>query len=351
MKKGGLAMVLAAGMAAGSPPNGAVAQPVQPLPRHTGPVALDAPSVTIGNGVLTAKIYRVDARKGFYRGTRFDQAGVVGSLTISNSKGIGHDFYGPWFDRVSNEVHDFMFTPEGIVGGLDSAVSGPVEEFAPIGFDAAAAGGTFVKIGVGVLKKPDDAPYDHYRIYDIVDAGKRGFKSDKTSATFTQDIPGQYLYVKTLVLAGNQMRIEHELTNRMAAPIATTVYDHNFAKLSPGNADVAVTFPFAATANPAPDPALAKMDGSRFTHTRALKDAERVSTSFTGFGTGARDYDITAENVRTGAAVRVTADHLLVKVNYFSVRSIMAVEPYIAINLAPGQSMRWTYTYTYTAPR
>ena len=340
MKKGGLAMVLAAGLVAGS----AAAQPVQPLPRHTDPVPLDAPSVMIGNGVLAARIYRVDPAKGFYRGTRFDQAGVVGSLKMGT-----HDFYGPWFDRVSNEVHDFMFTPEGIVGGPDSAVSGPVEEFAPIGFDA--PGATFVRIGVGVLKKPDDAPYDHYRIYDIADAGKRSFKSDKTSATFTQDIPGQYLYVKTLVLAGNQMRIEHELTNRSAAPFATTVYDHNFAKLSPGNEDVMVTFPFAATANPAPDAALAKMDGKGFTHARALKDSERVSTSFTGFGSAASDYDIRVENVRTGAAIRVTADHPLVKVNYFSVRSIMAVEPYIAIALAPGQTMRWTYTYTYTAPR
>ncbi len=342
MKKGGWGMILAVSLAAGS----AAAQPVQPMPRQTDPVPLDAPSVTIGNGILTAKIYCVDAQKGFYRGTRFDQAGVVGSLTMG-----GHDFYGPWFDRVSVEVHDFMFTPEGIVGGPDSAVSGPVEEFAPIGFDAAKAGGTFVKIGVGVLKKPDDAPYDHYRIYDIADAGKRSFRSDKTSVTFTQDIPGQYLYVKTLVLAGNLMRIEHELTNRSTAPFATTVYDHNFARLSPGNEDVAVTFPFAATANPAPDAALAKMDGKRFTHARALKDSERVSTSFTGFGSAVSDYDIRVENVRTGAAIRVAADHPLVKVNYFSVRSIMAVEPYIAINLAPGQTMRWTYTYTYTAPR
>jgi len=208
-----------------------------------------------------------------------------------------------------------------------------------------------VKIGVGVLKKPNDAPYDHYRIYDIVDAGKRGFKSDKTSATFTQDIPGQYLYVKTLMLAGNQMRIEHELTNHMVSHILTTVYDHNFAKLSPGNEDVSVTFPFAATASPLPDAALAKMDGKRFTHARAMKDSERVSTSFTGFSGSASDYDIKVENTKTGAAIRVTADHPLVKVNYFSVRSIMAVEPYVAINLAPGQTMRWTYTYTYTAPR
>jgi hypothetical protein len=29
----------------------------------------------------------------------------------------------------------------------------------------------------------------------------------------------------------------------------------------------------------------------------------------------------------------------------------MAVEPYIAIDLKPGATKRWTYTYTYDGPR
>jgi hypothetical protein len=325
----------------------ASAEPVQPLPSHTAPVPLDAPAILIRNGSIAAKIYRIDSGNGFYRGTRFDQAGVVGSLTLG-----GQEFYGPWFDRVSPDVMDYMFTPEGIVGGPDSAVSGPVEEFAPIGFDDAAPGGTFLKIGVGLLRKPDGNPYDHYRLYDIVDAGKRDMRHTGSSVTFTQDIKNTVRYTKTLRLVPGkpQMRIEHVLTNTGATPITTTVYDHNFLKLSPGNEDVAVSLPFAITPDLAPDPNLMRIDGNRFAYVRPLRDKDAASFHITGFGGTSRDYDIKVENARTGAGMRVTADQPLSKMNVWSIRSVMAVEPYIDIVLAPGATKRWVYTYTYKSP-
>jgi hypothetical protein len=64
-----------------------------------------------------------------------------------------------------------------IVAGPCSAITGPVEEFTPaVGFDEAKPGGTFLKIGVGVLRKPDDAAHSAYRLYEIVDGGKWSVK-------------------------------------------------------------------------------------------------------------------------------------------------------------------------------
>jgi hypothetical protein len=324
------------------------AEPVQPLPQHTAPLPLDAPSARIGNGLITARVYLPDAQNGFYRGTRFDQTGVIGSLVVD-----GQNFYGPWFDRVSPEVMDFAFTPEGIVGGPDSAISGPVEEFAPVGFEDAPAGGSFLKIGVGRLRKPDAKPYDHYRLYDIVDAGLRSTLTAKDSITFVQDLSGGYRYVKTLrLLPGKpQMTIEHILTNRSGKTIATTVYDHNFLPLSPGNRDIVANFPFAITPDAKPDLALVRIEGNRFAYRRALTGKESVSFHVGGFGNDKKDYDIRVGNARTGAGVRVTADQPLAKINVWSIRSVMAVEPYIAIDLKPGATKRWTYTYTYDGPR
>ncbi|HEX4370827.1 MAG TPA: hypothetical protein VH019_05730 [Rhizomicrobium sp.] len=322
------------------------AQPVQPLPRHTAPVPLDAPSVTIGNGTIQARIYLPDPGRGFYRGTRFDQSGVIGSLTVGQQ-----DFYGPWFDRVSPEIMDYAFTPEGVVGGPDSAISGPVEEFAPVGFDQARPGGTFIKIGVGLLKKPDDAPYNHYRIYDIADAGIRKVGHDASSITFTQDVAGAFRYQKIIRLTPGraEMRIEHVLTNGGNAQLTTTVYDHNFLKLSPGNADVAVTLPFPVTPDKAPDPALVRIDGNRIAFQRPLADKEVVSFLIQGYGASPSDYDIRVDDTKTGAGMRVTGDNPLVKLNLWSIRTAMAVEPTIAIDLAPGASKHWTYVYTYKA--
>jgi len=334
--------------AALSIPFGACAEPAQPLPRHTAPLPLDAPSAQIGNELITAKIYLPDAQKGFYRGTRFDQAGVIGSLTFE-----GQNFYRPWFDRVSSEVMDYMFTPEGIVGGPDSAISGPVEEFAPVGFDEAPAGGSFLKIGVGRLKKPDAKTYDHYRIYDIADAGLRSILTAKDTITFVQDVKGGYRYTKTLrLIAGKpQLAIEHVLTNKSGKTISTTVYDHNFLPLSPGNRDIVARFPFAIIPDTRPDPALVRIEGDHFAYQRALTGKESVSFHISGFGESPKDYDIRVENAQTGAGMRVTADQPLTKINVWSIRSVMAVEPYIAIDLKSGATKRWTYLYTYNGPK
>jgi hypothetical protein len=338
-------LLVVAGLA-GLLSHAAMAQPVQPLPMQTAPVPLDAPSVHISNGLLDAKVYLIDPANGFYRGTRFDQSGVIGSLTLGQQ-----NFYGPWFDRISSQVMDFAFTPDGIVGGPDSAISGPVDEFAPVDFEEAPPGGTFVKIGVGLLRKPDAKPYDHYRIYDIADAGKRQVRTTGTSVAFVQEIAGSIRYTKTLRLVPGrpEMRIEHVLTNIGAKAIATSVYDHNFLTLSPGNADIAVTLPFTIVPDKMPDTSLVRIDGKTFAYLRPLTDNQSVSFHITGFGNTSRDYDFSVANRRSGAGVRITADQALTKLNIWSIRSVMAVEPYIDIELPPGATKRWTYTYRYQA--
>ena len=324
-----------------------MAQPAQPLPKHTEPVPLNAPSLQITNGLIAAKIYVPDFQKGFYRGTRFDQSGVIGSLILGKQ-----DFYGPWFDRVSSEVADFAYTPEGIVGGPDSAISGPVDEFAPIGFDQAKPGETFIKIGVGLLKKPDAAPYDHYHLYEIADAGVRSVLNGKDSVTFTQDVTGAYRYVKTLRLVPGkpELVIAHELTNKSGTAFVTTAYDHNFLKLSPGNENVVVRFPFTPKPDKKPDAGMAKIDGKRILYVRSLKDKDVVSFLIKGYGKNARDYDFHVDNTKTGAGVRVVGDQPLVKLNLWSIRTVMAVEPYVGLEVPPGATRRWSYTYTYKAP-
>ncbi|MGZ5922469.1 MAG: hypothetical protein ACXWLT_11950, partial [Rhizomicrobium sp.] len=81
-----------------------------------------------------------------------------------------------------------------------------------------------------------------------------------------------------------------------------------------------------------------------------LKDKDTVSFHIAGFGTTSRDYDIQVGNAKTGAGMRVTADQPLSRLNVWSIRSVMAVEPYIDIVLPPGTTKRWVYTYRYTAP-
>src|SRR5690242_3408215 len=111
------------------------------------------PEAEIANREIRVRLPLPDMAKGFYRGIRFDPSGAIASLTYR-----GHTFYGPWFDSVDPSVRDFVYRDGKIVAGTNSAMMGPVEEFQkPIGFDE--PGGTFLKVGVGILRKSGDAKY------------------------------------------------------------------------------------------------------------------------------------------------------------------------------------------------
>ena len=116
-----------------------------------------APTATISNGRLRASISLPDPKTGYYRGTRFDWSGVISSLTWQ-----GHEYLGQWFERYEPTIHD--------------AITGPVEEFltgdGALGYAEAPAGGTFVRIGVGVLRKPaGETALQRFGRYEIVDPG------------------------------------------------------------------------------------------------------------------------------------------------------------------------------------
>ena len=117
-----------------------------------------APAADISNGQLRARLWLPDPEKGFYRGTRFDWSGSIANLSYQ-----GHTYFGAWFVRYDPAVHDVAWIPgnNGYAAGKASADVGPVEEFtgpgnsAP-GYDEAKPGGTFLRIGVGALRKPLD---------------------------------------------------------------------------------------------------------------------------------------------------------------------------------------------------
>jgi hypothetical protein len=330
----------------------AVAQPAQPVPTVSSPVSAllaSAPHIDISNGLVTARITPPDLTRGFYRGTRFDQAGVVTSLTLN-----GREFYGPWFDRTAPEVLDYAYDANGaVVAGPDSAISGPVEEFAPLDF--APTPGLFVKIGVGALRQPDTQPYDHYRHYEIADGGKWTIAATADSITFTQVLTSgetAYRYEKILRLVPGkpELVIEHRLRNTGTTPIDTTVYDHNFTRLVPGNATTEITFAFPVMPVTNPPADLLRVQGQSLAYLRPIASRERVSFLVTGYDATAADYNIALCDRATGAGVTIKGDQPVTRLNIFALDKVQAVEPTIALKLAPGQEKTWRYTYTFAAP-
>ena len=93
-----------------------------------------------------------------------------------------------------------------------------------------------------------------------------------------------------------------------------------------------------------PRDSLMRIWDNTLTWLRPMKPKERISFPVTGFGRAAQDYDFRVTDTSTGAGVHVTGDQPLTRVNIFSIDKVQSVEPYIAIDLAPGQEKRWTYS-------
>lgn len=325
------------------------------------PLAMEAqtypgsyPSTVISNGELRAKIYLPDAAKGFYRGTRFDWAGAFARLEYK-----GHEYYGPFFEKFDPAVSDVEIG-DPIKAGINSASSGPVEEFVSgpdgtvLGYNEAKPGEAFCKIGVGSLRRIDNAPYSSYVNYPILNGGKRSQNSGPDWIEFTQELEcGSgygYAYTKTIRLHANEpvMTIEDRLVNTGKKPIETQVYDHNFLTIDhrPTGPDVSIRFPFS----PVPNSSLGKLaevQGKQLVFPKDLQGSDTFYADFKGFGKTAEDYEITVENHKTGAGVVIRGDQPLVYVGVWAVRTVVAPEPYIAIKIAVGQEFRWKYTYRF----
>ena len=310
------------------------------------------PSVQISNGSIAATIYLPDATDGYYRGTRFDWAGVIGRLEYR-----GHTYYAPWFNKMDPSVRDFTNDGVEIVAGPHTAITGPAEEFSVLGFAEAPAVGAFVKIGVGALRKPtDDAAYSAYRAYDFVNPGKRTVASRPDGVEFTHELPDTgsgyaYHYTKSVRLAAGrpEMVITHRLVNRGTKAITGTVYNHNFLALDgqiPGP-DVSISAPFDLKTDKPLDPAVATITGREFRYAAPISDKGRVSAQFQGFGPTAADYHFKIENRKIGAGVEMIGNQPLNRLALWSIRTVLALEPFLAFDIAPGAEYTWEYTYRY----
>jgi hypothetical protein len=323
------------------------------------PVALrlqSSPSVAISNGLIDATIAVPDATTGFYRGTRFDWSGMITKLCHG-----GQQFYGPWFDRISPSVRDYGYDGDALVASTASAATGPTEEFDaiedPLGFDAAKPGDSFVKIGIGALRRPDAAEYDHYRAYDFVDHGQWQWrKIGRRGLIMSQELADHgsgyaYRYIKRieLVAGAPRMIISHSLMNRGRLQIHSTVYDHNFLTLDnhPTVAGLTLELPFTIQSDaPAANAAIV---GNRLTLARTPGARESIAVAIRGYGPEAADNRIVMTSANKQAAVTVTGDKPLEKLELWSVQRVAAIEPFIRLDAAAGKTVQWRYVYDYRA--
>jgi len=284
-------------------------------------------------------LYMPDPICGYYRGTRFDWSGVVAALECA-----GHNYFGPWFERHDPMVHD--------------AITGPVEEFqtngAGLGYAEADAGGAFVRIGVGVVRKPEESAYRQFGTYEILDPGRWKCHHGRTDLEFVHELDGgsgyEYIYRKNVRLLDGRaiLVLEHSLKNTGCRPIETTQYNHNFFVIDglPSGPDFVVEFPFEVQAL-GDLKGLAEIRGRQLVYLQELRKGQSILTPLAGFGETAADYDITISNRRTGAGVRIKSDQPISKLVFWSIRTTLCPEPYVTFQLDPDREACWAIAYQF----
>jgi hypothetical protein len=294
------------------------------------------PQTDITNGLISATIYLPDAKTGYYQGTRFDWSGNMVSLEYS-----GHNYFGQWFTKYSPEIHD--------------VIMGPVEEFAPLDYSEIKPGGSFVKIGVGVVYKQDDLPYTFSRVYQLLNHGKWTVKKKPDQVLFIHDLADKtysYHYEKRAQLIKDkpELVLTHILKNTGTRTIETDVYDHNFFMIDkyPIGPGLIVRVPFNLKGEGVGFGEIAEIHDNQISFLRVIgKGEEAECYSLQGFGPTPDDYEIRIENKITGAGVKITCDQPLLKLAFWSCPTTLCPEPYIKIRVEPGKEFSWEIRYEF----
>jgi len=301
--------------------------------------AEEYPTAEISNDLIKISLYLPDHEKGYYRGTRFDWSGVISQVTYK-----GHTYFGEWKNSHDPTVHD--------------DIVGPVEEFrtdgTALGYKEAKPGEKFVKIGVGLLEKPDEANYNFAKSYKIIKPGTWSVKKDKDWIEFRQDFSDEngweYTYIKEIRITKDspEFTINHSLKNTGTKPIDTSQYNHNFFIMDndPIGKNYVLKFPFEVKIMRDLKGTMSS-EGKELVFNKDLDEGESLFTELEGFGKTAKDHEIIIENKKTKSGVKIVGDRPLFQFFFWTVKTTVCPEPYIDLKLEPGEKAKWKTTYLF----
>jgi len=334
----GFSLVLVGSLLSACSPSGAC-PPAAPATSGTR-AHTEFPEFVLEQGELQVLIYPPDPAIGHYRGPRFDWSGMVGAIRVGS-----HTFVQNWQKKHDPVVPD--------------AVNGPAEEFGietPLGYDSAAPGATFIKIGVGELRRINQEPYFFGEEYPVVRALPWRVQHNRTSAGFSQELPLTrgygYQYKKQLTLEpdGRTLSIQHWLKNTGIVPIITNHYAHNFLRLDGQMIGPSYRVTFDSPVSGEIQPArLVERTGNVVQVVAPLLARESLFGNLT-LEPSVDSFSFTVENTQVGSKVRISGDFGPEKFSIWALREVFCPEVFIKIQLPPGAEKIWTTRYEFIVP-
>ena len=268
-----------------------------------------------------------------YKGARFDWTGKLVSLKFQNMELAG-------VENPESENEDDLGKGFYNEFGIDYA----------LGFEEAAVGGWFHKIGIGLLKKKD-SPYHISKPYEIKPANFTVHKeADRLSIKCTSEIVNGYGYIlkKEFLLKDSGFTINYSLENTGTKAIVTDEYVHNFTAFNktPIGKSCTLKFPFQLqptkfeeTVNPEQKVNVGETD-------LKFKATPKVPFFFSNLS---GDASIKAQweliDLKTKIGIRETGRFKTDKVNVWGSQHVICPELFFKIALQPGASTAWSRDY------
>ncbi|MDP8245928.1 MAG: hypothetical protein P9L94_17735 [Candidatus Hinthialibacter antarcticus] len=300
------------------------------------PIAADYPQTTLSNDAMEMLIYLPDAENGYYRGSRFEWSGLIQQI-----KYAGHTYFGDWKSTHDPENHDDL-----------AGTASEFGMFTPLGYDDAKRGETFVKIGIGELQRINTSGYQFHTNYEVATAYDWTINSTSNSIEFIQESPGfkgwKYHFEKRIQLAEGaapRFSIYHKIVNTGSNPINTDYYCHNFTIIDDDPIGPAYTleFPFELQF-PQSLNGYAKAEGKTVQFLKPLKNTS-IYAEFEGYEVAPENTGVTIYNQDRKAGIKINGDYGAYEFHYWSTTLATCPEPFLKIDIEPGESIEWTDEY------
>jgi hypothetical protein len=295
----------------------------------------DWPYAEISNYLVRMKLYLPDSENGYYRATRFEWSGIIASLEYD-----GHQYFGEW-----KNVHDPFFH-EDLSGPVEGAIN------PGLGYAEAQNGGKFIRIGVGVLEKPEEEEYIWNKTYKILDHGTWKVNKGDDWIEFTHeinsDIGYSYVYTKRIDLKKDKpgFTITHILKNTGIRKIETDQFNHNFFVMDGQTTgpDFTVTFPFkVSTPDDLKD--LIEIKNNKLLFRREFNQ-ESIWLLIEGYKSDPKYHNVIIRNSKTGAGIKFSVNKPLHRLAFWATTTTLCPENFIFISLDPGKEEKWISDYS-----